>query len=540
MGTEHLKGVLSVLSDAKEGDILPINLTTPHPLYSKYAEIWGKCRDASDGEEAIKGIYDHQNAGYSSGGRTRQYLPKLNGQSQEEYANYLSRAHWFGASSRTIGAYLGMIYRKNPQVFYKKERETEIPDDFFNNISVEGASLTDFMHEVTEEIITVNRVGVLVDYPQNSEAQNATSAYEYEEIVKEKRLTPNVSMYKTETIVNWNWTYIDGKLIPMYFVLKEEVYNGIDMGSLAPVKTDIYRILFLEPYEKFYRYKQLVFESVVSGVVSNSNRVTEVITPQMNGKYIPFIPFYILDDKGINFKNIKKPMINDLVNVNVGHFRNSADWENELHIVGHKTLYFPGWDKKVYGNPKIGGALAGPANCEPKMIEASSDSGIRKEMDKKVEEMAVLGSEKISNASGFNTSVPAGRMATASESSTLTLLAGSLGRSFTVIGRFLLQWAGIEDTGINVQVNKDFFQDDITGAEVLEWMNLGTHTSIILKRKKCIQKIVMVNKRKRGLNSPLLISLVFPMRSTWIFLKSLISSLLMLQPQSHQVQVGRP
>lgn len=459
MATNNVKNILDILSNLKSGDILPINITSPHPLYTKNKSIWEKCRDATAGQEEIK------EAG-------TKYLPRLNGQSPEMYSNYLYRAQWFGASSRTVESYLGMIFRKDPQVFYKDgiEENKKVPDSFFDSVSADGKSIEEFIHDVSEEIIKYNRCGVLVDFPKTDAIFNAASAYEYEEIVKKKGIAPVVSMYNAFSIVNWNWTYIDRKVVPVYFVLKEESYDGINIGTMTPVKTDTYRILFLEPYRGSYRYKQITMKGVLTGSSSDKFAVDEAIYPLMNGEHIPFIPFYVLDDRGINFKTIRKPMINDLVNVNIGHYINSADWENELHMVGHKTIFFPGWDKKVYGNPVIGGALAGPLNCEPKLIEASSDSGIRKEMDTKVQEMAVLGAERISGKDSYTASVETARISTAAEASSLTLLATSLGKSFSVITRFLLKWANYEGTGINIQVNKDFFQDDIKGAELLEWM----------------------------------------------------------------------
>lgn len=451
--------LLERLSSIKVGEMIPLNITTPHPLYNENKPIWDKCRDAIGGDEDIK----------KAGAK---YLPKLNGQTNKEYENYLNRAQWFGATSRTVDSYLGMIFRKNPQMFYDMESKSakEIPDNFFNSITVDGSSLNEFINNVTEEIISVNRCGVLVEFPNDPRIVNAVSEYEKEEFLREHNLHPILAEYKTETIINWNWMYMDQKVIPTYFVLKEEIFNSYYPSSIVPIQTDVYRILMLEPYLDGFRYKQIKFQNVLKDSAPNNFKATEVIYPQKNGQYIPFIPFYVLDDKGVNYRTIRKPMVNDLVNTNIGHFRNSADWENELHIVGHKTLYFPGWDKKIHGNPKIGGALAGPANCEPTMIEASSDSGIKEEMNSKVEQMAVLGTERISSSNQYLSSAETAKVANASESSSLTLLATTLGKSFSLICDFVLSWAKYVDSGVNVQINKDFFQDDINGSELLEWM----------------------------------------------------------------------
>lgn len=456
---KNMSDIIGELSEVKVGEVLSVNLSTPHPLYNKNKEIWKKCRDAVGGQEEIKE------------GATK-YLPKLNGQTDPEYTNYLDRAQWFGATSRSKKAYIGMLFRKSPQLFFDKEKKEEDKEiqALFDSISSEGQSLTEFAQEAASELIDVNRCGVLVEFPTDEDALSSVSAYEYEKTIKVKNITPVISMYPAESIVNWGWKRIGKNIVPMFFVLKESEYDSYDRGTLSAVKTDIYRVLVLEPFEGSYRYKQIECEPTNTAGTSNKQQVSSISYPLKEGRYLPFIPFFVFDDQGLNFKTIKKPMINDLSNTNIGHFKNSADWENELHIVGHKTLFFPGWDKKLYGNPKIGGALAGPINGEPKMIEASSDSGIRTEMDKKKEEMAVLGSEVISSGASYIASVDTARVANSSESSTLTLLSKSLSKNLTAICRFVLAWARKPDPSMRVIINTDFFQDDIKGSELLEFM----------------------------------------------------------------------
>jgi hypothetical protein len=40
------------------------------------------------------------------------YLPRLDSQSDEEYAAYKTRASFFCASARTLGEYLDLVFRK--------------------------------------------------------------------------------------------------------------------------------------------------------------------------------------------------------------------------------------------------------------------------------------------------------------------------------------------------------------------------------------------------------------------------------------------
>ena len=179
--------IIEMLSNIELDQTILLDITTKHPQYDKFAPIWKKCRDAVGGQEEIK------EAG-------REYLFQLNGQSDAQYTNYLNRSQWFDATSRTRQSYLGMTFRKSPQVFYKDDikEENTPPKDFFDTITSEGKSLTEFIHDVTEEVITVNRCGVMVNFPTNEEAINAISEYEYEEIIKSKEIRPVMEMYKAE------------------------------------------------------------------------------------------------------------------------------------------------------------------------------------------------------------------------------------------------------------------------------------------------------------------------------------------------------
>ena len=453
---EGTSDMLNLLGMAQTGDALPFSISQTHPLYNKNKPVWDKMSDAYGGQEEIKA-------------KGTKYLPMLSGQDATEYSNYKNRALWSDYTKYTIKNYLGMIYRKAPQIFYANDtpKGSQPPKEYFDAITDQGESLVEFTQGVAEEILKTNRVGVLVDFPKMSNVGNILelTKFDYEKM----GIKPLMSMYDAFSIINWYWEYEDYKLIPKYFVLKETVYDGMQSGSIVSSESDIYRVLFLEPWEGSYRYKQIVFRERVVKRKTVSD-VMEVITPMMNGEYISSIPFYVIDDKGINFKTIDKPMLNGLADINIGHYMNSADWENFLHMLGSPTMVFPGWDVKVYKNPRVGGALATPKGCEPKMVQASSDSSIRNEMDKKIEQMSVLGVQRLAGSSGYSASVDTARISNSSESSNLTIMVKSLSRSFTSILQFLLKWGRYDASSVYMSFNKDFFTDDIRSEDLLGWM----------------------------------------------------------------------
>ena len=70
-----------------------------HPEYEAAAPQWSRARNVLSGEDAVKA------AGVK-------YLPRMDSQSDVEYAAYKARASFFGATARTLEEYLDLIFRK--------------------------------------------------------------------------------------------------------------------------------------------------------------------------------------------------------------------------------------------------------------------------------------------------------------------------------------------------------------------------------------------------------------------------------------------
>lgn len=473
MATDAIIDLRTITRDSI-GTIASIGMFNTHPEYDRMLPIWTRCRDAAEGEDAVKE-------------KEELYLPRPNGQKRSEYLKFILRAQYFNATGRTLEAYEGLIFRKDPIYSYKRktkgtslkkepdlvaQKTKDSLEKFFSNITADGKSANQLLREITKEVMTVNKVGALIDFPAIADENGIIpelSIQEYED----RKLHPVASIYKAESILNWYWELIDTKVVPRFILLRETVdrmKNYYDLAS--PSDYFRYRMLLLEDYvndagKASRRYKQVVFESSDS----NSFKIVDVVYPISGGEFINHIPFYILTDEGLDYRLNSKSMIFDLVNVNIGHYRNSADWENELHWVGTKTLYLAGWNTKVNGQPRMGGAMAGPAGSIPQLIEASSDSGIKDEMQKKEERMAVLGAERISQQGRYIASKETARINAQSESATLSTMSSSISESMSEVFTFLLKWAGQEDLIVNVALNRDFYEDNISGEELLKWID---------------------------------------------------------------------
>ncbi len=90
------------------GTVASTSMFNTHPEYDRMLPIWTRCRDASAGEDAIKA-------------KEEIYLPRPNGQKRSEYLKYVMRAQYFNATGRTLEAYEGLIFRKDPIYDYHRK-----------------------------------------------------------------------------------------------------------------------------------------------------------------------------------------------------------------------------------------------------------------------------------------------------------------------------------------------------------------------------------------------------------------------------------
>ena len=80
---------------------MAVNAT--HPDFDAAALEWSRARDVLAGEDGVK-----------SGGE--KYLPRLDCQTDEEFAAYRKRASFFNATARTADGYVGLMFRRPPFV----------------------------------------------------------------------------------------------------------------------------------------------------------------------------------------------------------------------------------------------------------------------------------------------------------------------------------------------------------------------------------------------------------------------------------------
>lgn len=451
------------------GQELPTNFSVKsrHPKYEEMLPYWQKCRDARKGSKAIK-----------NGSNCETYLPRLDsqvisdengkttGQKNREYRNYKDRAIWFGGTGKTVRAFLGMIFSDQPILQSQSaELQNLLTDhELVRYATQDDESFSSLMESASDEVLTVNRVGILEDFPVqlNDEGEPVQmSRKEYEE----KKITSYSVMYKAEQITNWGIATRNGKRIESFYVLEETWLDGSESYT-NPEKRLRWRILLLEEQsDRSLKYKQVIVKESKNDKGLIVETVEDMFYPVINDKNFDIIPFWCLSTTGNNTDDVKEPEILDLVEMNIGHYRNSADLENEKHYVSIKTAVFPGWpvDDPNYGSPVLGGALATPDGTnQPFILEATNGSGLEVDMKEKKENMAILGAQMLASKGRYIQSATTSEIENQGQSGILGNLSATIEDFFSIILTLKIKWSLGREEGASVVLNKEYMKNTLS------------------------------------------------------------------------------
>lgn len=410
---------------------MPVN--AHHPQYVQHVSQWRRCRDAVDGSDAIKA-------------RGQEYLPKLGGQTDQEYEAYKMRALWYGASARTVQGLTGAVMRKDPATEVPKALEPHLQD-----VTLTGVSFVAFAKTTLEEVLKTGRYGVLVDMP----AQESDTAQPY------------YAAYRAESIINWKTLTRDGIQFLQWVVLCESVWEQAKLDDLYALHAvEQYRVLRLNAagqyeVETYREDPQHKGQYISKGIV----------IPNFRGAPLDYIPFCFFGPNTIT-ADIEKPPILDLVDVNLSHYRSSADLEHGAHFCGLPTPWVAGFPEST--QLKIGSAVAwvsSDPNASAGMLEFTGQglNALEVRLDKKEKLMAVLGARLLEEPRKAVEASDTVSMRLSGEQSVLRSVAGTVSTGLSKLLEWAARWKGVSpDDALQctAQLNKDFLDTAMTFAEL--------------------------------------------------------------------------
>jgi hypothetical protein len=368
-------------------------ITTLHPEYRKFLPIWQRNQDAFDGEHAVKA-------------RRARYLPVPNAAGGEtvegeRYQSYITRAIYTNYTGRTVQGLLGMATRQAPIVELPPQIEYLIGDIDNNRMSLDA-----FAQRVVLNVLVKGRYIITADYTGRVSGDEVPTL---EQSANERSFA---KAYDATSLINWHVDR-DGQLDLV--VLKETLLEEID--GFAYDEIDYYR-----------EYR------MIDGVAHVKEWRDEVALSdyepiKMNGVLMDELPVMIVGAIDNN-STCDVPPISDIANVNIGHYRNSADYEEGLYICGQPTpvinvgqMSSQDW---VIANPNgvefgsrrgIIVEQGGSAN----LLQAQANGAAHEGMKSKEDQLVQLGAQLITPKTG-NETIQAAKMRAGSETSVLQIV----------------------------------------------------------------------------------------------------------------------
>lgn len=378
---------------------------------------WRLVRDAVAGSEAVK-----------AGG----YIIPVNPH-DESTENRLrnqqrtNRAVYFNATGRTLPALLGIAFSKWPEI--------NLPaglDALKADADGAGVGLVNQSQLAVSEVLQTGRAGLLVDFPSGARGMTVAQA-------EAAGLRPTIALYPAEQIINWRTEKVGARNLLTLLVLRE---GYEEWGEFELETRTQYRVLRLINR----RYVQQVYRE---DAATGKWQPTATYAPTDGaGRPLTEIPFSFIGATN-NDAAPDQPPLYDLADLNIAHFRNSADHEESLFFAGQAQVWLTGEniseeqiklmrDEGMYvGSRSIGIAPGGVT-----LLQAQPVSGLSEEMKHKVELMAQLGARLIAPGTVARTATEAGSDDKTS-TSVLSIVCDNVSDAYRRALRWVAQFAGV-------------------------------------------------------------------------------------------------
>jgi len=424
------------------------NFSHARAEYNDAAKSWQLVKDCVAGSRAIK-----------MRGETYLPMPDPTNTSAENVARYealLKRAMFLNVTGRTRQGLIGAVFRKTAEV--------DLPGSvnyLIENASGDGTSLEQLSKEAVGEDLDTGRGGFFVDYP-TSNAPEGTRPTRAQTAGK----NAHIHLYEAMSIINWREDVIDG-VRKLTLVVLAEHFNDEEADEFTFNVKKQYRALTLE--EGIYRHRVWRESDIYEAPM------LDVIPTDFKGNVFDHIPFYFFGAES-NDARIDKAPLEDLAEVNVLHYGNSATVEESGFISSQPTLFFTtdiSQDEFQQWNPNgiqigstCGYSLGKTGNAI--LVQANESQLALKLMQEKENQMLMIGA-RIVQQSGQNETAEAARIRYSSDNSVLGTIAGNVSEALkrAILDAQLYMSGKADINGTVFWLNQEFFDASLTSQDVL-------------------------------------------------------------------------
>lgn len=422
-------------------DFIKPELLTMMPVY----ELVTACYQ---GERAIKrttgynALGAHGNGGGANNFSVSPYLPDPSPASEKyevrakRYQDYLNRAVFYNVTRRTVSALVGQIFSKYPTYDLNELAYLE------GDIDGSGESLVQQAKDAAIQCLLKGGGGLLADMPVNNGVTRASMA--------SGGIRPTISHYERESIINWRVSKV-GAVYKLSLLVLSQSYIAEDDGYEQKLGEQLLVLRLVDGLAESEILQKIDGDWVSQGV----NKLKD-----NKGKQLTEIPFYFYGAVN-NDAEIDDSPVYDLAELNIAHFRNSADLEESLFI-SQPTLVVSGlteqWVNDVLDNGIAIGSRSGillPQGGSAQLLQPNPNDKIQVAMQHKEAQMKALGAKLVETSKQAKTATEAAQDAS-DETSTLTTIANNISDAYTKAVRACGRYVGIATDGLFVTFNTQF------------------------------------------------------------------------------------
>lgn len=420
------------------------NVDFTRPEYKTAAPQWALVRSVCRGGEDIKS-----------------YLPELeeqdNKRKKKRNKDYQDRAVFYPITGNTRNGMIGMAFKKDPLVAVT-EKLSCLKDD----ADGAGSSIYQLAQSSLESILEVGRHGLYVDYNSDSKL-------------------PYIFQYQAEDIINWRADRINGRTILTLVVLREMVEEEDGFGFKDTIQ---YRVLAIEDGKFICRvYRKPAGSSVY----------------QIHSEYIPEragngawdeIPFTFIGAQNNDHTIDEAPLLG-LAKINLGHYRNSADYEDSVFFCGQVQPYIGGLNEQWRDWLQENGVMVGsrspillPDKGSYGYVQAQPNMLAKEAMDSKRDYMVALGAQLVSSDSKVKTIIQSVGEQSA-QTSILSICCSNVSDAFSKALMWCAEYLGLDTKDTSFEINKDLVNHIADSSMIREivaaWQSGATRKSDLVR-----------------------------------------------------------
>lgn len=417
-----------------------MQINTTHPQYNDNIVDWTKIQDIT----RLKNL--------------SRYLIELNpnDKSKENITRneqYRKRAIFYAIASQTVQGMVGTVFRKWPTL--------ELPGELqymSENADGAGVSIYQSAQSTVDDVLRKGRAGLYVTFPQTEgEVKRAD--------ILAGRYVATIHRFSAEEIINWRVSR-DGARSYIDLVITRERDESTVENGYSTEYVHIYRELYLDHLkdgEGNTISEREVFHERVWREDSNKliTPISMSIPRDADGNYWEEIPFTFVGSENNDADVDNAPML-PLVELNIGHYRNSADYEDSVWFCGQAQPFMTGLTQDYIemlraNNMYIGSRnlLGVPSGETFGFAQALPNTMVREAMQDKITAMIQLGARLMQTGSATKTATQA-EADKESQTSVLALVASNVSEAYTKCIQWACAYMGANPEDMHFTLSQDF------------------------------------------------------------------------------------